>query len=220
MADINLAGLFTTPEEIRQKRIDDLRKQQMAISGMGGSWDALLGQVAASGNMLGNQLTENMAGMFGMKTKEEADAQKVQDMARVIDWNAPEDLNQFAMALNDMGMTKQAVQVLQQRQNLLDQQYTQEQRDLKDAQGIPPRVEEKTIMVPRTTSKGKIVLDENDKPIYDPKTIKVYYDFNKETKKWEKRGDKATTSEGGDMKIHDEESLNEYFAKRYQGGQP
>ena len=220
MADNIYAGLFTSPDQIRQKRLDDLAKQQMMVSGSGGSWDQLLGQVAASGNLMANQLTEGVAGMFGMKTKEEANAAKVQEMAKAIDWNAPEDLNQFAMALNDMGMTKQAVQVLQQRQSVLNQQAADEDRATKIAQGPAPHVEEKTVWIPRTTSKGKPVLDDNGDPVFEPKTIKTYYDWNNTTKKWEKRGDAATASEGGDMKIHDEASFNEYLMKRYQGGQP
>lgn len=218
MADIS--GMFTTPDQIRQQRMDALMKRQQANAGLGGTYAGLLGQIAAGGGTTGATMAEAMGRVFGLGTAEEAQASQVQDMAKMIDWNSPEDLNQFAIALNDMGMTKQAIQILQQRQSVLNQQAADEDRATKIAQGPAPRVEEKTVWIPRTTSKGKPVLDDNGDPIFEPKTIKTYYDWNNTTKKWEKRGDNATASEGGDMKIHDQASLDAYFAKRYQGGQP
>lgn len=111
MADNMYAGLFTSPEQIRQKRLDDLAKQQMMVSGSGGSWDQLLGQVAASGNLLGNQLTESMAGMFGMKTKEEDKAAQIQDMASNLNLETAQGKKLMARMLNNQGLTEQAMKM-------------------------------------------------------------------------------------------------------------
>ena len=37
------SGLFTTPQELQASRINALRNRQAQISGMGGSYDALIG---------------------------------------------------------------------------------------------------------------------------------------------------------------------------------
>ena len=118
---IDFAGMFTDPNSFRDQRLQDLMQQRAGISQMGGSMNQLLGQVAAGGGATGAQLAEGLGGMFGLKTREEAQAQKVQDMAGMIDMNDPEDLNQFAKALNSMGMTKEAVMVLDKRQRVIEQ---------------------------------------------------------------------------------------------------
>jgi hypothetical protein len=218
MADIT--GMFQDPNAIRQARIDDILKQYQATSQMGGSMNQLLGQVAAAGSNVGSLMAEGAAGMFGMSTPEEAKAAELQAMMQSIDPNSPDQLAEMAKIMNGLGYTKEAIAVMDKRQSVLNQQAADEDRATKIAQGPAPRIEEKTVWIPRTTSKGKPVLDDNGDPVFEPKTIKTYYDWNNTTKKWEKRGDAATASEGGDMKIHDEASFNEYLMKRYQGGQP
>lgn len=177
MADNIYAGLFTSPDQIRQKRLDDLRKQQMMVSGSGGSWDQLLGQVAASGNLMANQLTEGVAGMFGMQTKEEAKAQAVQDLAKSINWDNPEDLTSFAKQLNDMGMTEQAVKVLDiRRKNMADAEAAGKRnvykkvikymQDPSDPYGRPIPYETSIQVTQVKDDKGNWVdLDEQGKPV-------------------------------------------------------
>lgn len=180
MADNMYAGLFTSPEQIRQKRLDDLAKQQMMVSGSGGSWDQLLGQVAASGNLMANQLTEGVAGMFGMQTKEEAKAQAVQDLAKSINWDNPEDLTSFAKQLNDMGMTEQAVKVLDiRRKNMADAEAAGKRNvykkvikymaDPSDPLGRPIPYETSIQVTQVKDDKGNWVdLDDQGKPVNTP----------------------------------------------------
>lgn len=74
------AGLFTTPQELQAKQLDALRNRQAAIANMGGSYDALLGQIAAGGGTTGAMLAQGIKGMFGLKSNEEIQAQKMQDI--------------------------------------------------------------------------------------------------------------------------------------------
>lgn len=220
MAD-NIAGLFTNPNSYRDARLDELMKQRAAIGQMGGSMSGLLGQVAAGGGATGLMMAEGLAGMLGMSTPEEAKAAELQAMAEsgAYDLGTSEGLANFAKDLNGLGYTKEALMIMDKRNSILDRELASEDRATKIAQGPAPRVEEKTVWIPRTTSKGKPVLDDNGDPVFEPKTVKTYYDWNNTTKKWEKRGDAATASEGGDMKIHDQASFDAYLAKR-SGGQP
>lgn len=107
----DIAGLFTSPESIRQKRLDEIAAQQAANARMGGSWDSLLGQIAASGNTTGAMLAEAGSSMFGLKTAEEAKAAQIQDMAAGIDTSTPQGLQLFARMLNNQGMTAEAIKV-------------------------------------------------------------------------------------------------------------
>jgi len=121
-------GMFTTPEEIRAQRADDILKQYQNTAQMGGSMNQLLGQVAAAGSNVGSLMAESGARMFGLQTPEEAQAAKLQEASKAIDWNNPEDLNQMAKYLNDVGMTEQAIKVLEKRQGLLDREVVAEDR--------------------------------------------------------------------------------------------
>jgi hypothetical protein len=176
MADIT--GMFQDPNAIRQSRIDDILKQYQATSQMGGSMNQLLGQVAAAGSNVGNLMAEGAAGMFGMTTPQEAQAKKIQEMASVIDWNAPEDLNQFAMALNDMGMTKQAIQVLEKRQGVINQQNADADRAEKKAKGD---IRRRTTTIPVSV------------PIWDTKKTKIVgYKKEMQTVSWDQTWDAAS----------------------------
>lgn len=178
---IDFAGMFADPTSFRDERLKDLMQQRAGISQMGGSMNQLLGQVAAGGGATGAQLAEGIGGMFGLQTREEAQAQKVQDMAKMIDMNQPEDLNQFAMALNDMGMTKEAVMVLEKRQAVLDKMNADADRSERIAKGdIRQRTATIDVNVPRFDSKGQLVG-------YFPEKQTVRWDqtWNPKTQKWE-----------------------------------
>lgn len=179
---MDYSGLFTTPAELQSARIDELMKQRQGISNMGGSMSGLLGQVAAGGGATGAMMAEGLGGMLGLKTQQEANAQQIQDMAKVIDWNAPEDLNQFAMALNDMGMTKQAVQILEKRQNVINQQNADADRAEKKAKGdLRRRSATVPVQVPIwDTKKTKIVGYKQEM-----QTVSWDQTWNPDTQKWE-----------------------------------
>ena len=133
----DIAGLFTSPESIRQKRLDEIAAQQAANARMGGSWDSLLGQIAASGNTTGAMLAEAGSSMFGLKTPEEAKAAAIEGMAAGIDTNTPEGLQLFARKLNEQGMTAEAIKVFEiakaREAQQLDMEYKKKQmKNLKE----------------------------------------------------------------------------------------
>lgn len=133
----DIAGLFTSPEAVRQKRLDEIAAQQAANARMGGSWDSLLGQIAASGNTTGAMLAEAGSSMFGLKTPEEAKAAAIEGMAAGIDTNTSEGLQLFARKLNEQGMTAEAIKVFEiakaREAQQLDMDYKRKQmKNLKE----------------------------------------------------------------------------------------
>lgn len=90
---IDYSGLFASPADIRGQRIDNLMKERMAVKGMGGSMSGLLGQVAAGS---GGMLAEATAGVFGLKTAQEVEAEQKSAIANTIDWNDPTSLREGA----------------------------------------------------------------------------------------------------------------------------
>lgn len=116
---MDISGMFTSPQEIRQARLDDLRKRQAANSQMGGSYNQLLGQIAAGGGVTGGMLAEGLGRAFGMKSAEEAQAEKIQSVAAGLD-NTPESWNAFAKQLNNMGLMEQAMKALEHSRTLRD----------------------------------------------------------------------------------------------------
>ena len=112
-------GLFTSPDEIRSKRLDDIIASQAATARMGGSMDALLGQVAAGGYNTGALMAEGTAGMFGLTTPEESKAMKLQKlMTDIQNSNDPDALLGAAAEMNKMGMTREAVLVADRARKL------------------------------------------------------------------------------------------------------
>jgi len=75
---VDYSGLFVSPDELRQQKLAGLQKRQTAISGMGGSMDALLGQIAAGGGTTGAMMAQGLGSMFGLKTNQEMQAEKMQ----------------------------------------------------------------------------------------------------------------------------------------------
>ena len=75
---IDYSGLFATPTDLRNKRMDALQQQRSQVGAMGGSMAGLLGQVAAGGGALGAQLAENIGQGFGLQTRQEKEAERTQ----------------------------------------------------------------------------------------------------------------------------------------------
>ena len=110
-----LEGMFTTPQDIRNKRMDELLAERQAIGRMGGSFDQLLGQVAAGGSATGAMLAEGTAGMFGLQTPEEAKAIKVQGLMKGLQGNTdPQAYYSAAKQLNDMGYIRESIALIEQ----------------------------------------------------------------------------------------------------------
>lgn len=180
---IDFAGMFADPNSFRDQRLQDLMQQRAGISQMGGSMNQLLGQVAAGGGATGAQLAEGIGGMFGLQTREEAQAKQLQDMASQVSMEDPVALGAFAKRLNDMGMTKQAVQVMEKRQSVIDQLNADEDRKRKNA--LPERrTYNQIIYKPMQTGSGK-----NAKIVQVPMEVTVTEEgiYNPQTGKWDWR---------------------------------
>ena len=85
----DFTGLFKTPEQVRAEQLGALEARNAQIAGMGGSMSGLLGQVAAG---RGAQLAQVTADIFGMKTAEEAQAAKRQQLLSSVDTTDPQSL--------------------------------------------------------------------------------------------------------------------------------
>jgi hypothetical protein len=178
----DLTGMFTTPEQLRQKRINDLMMQQASNARMGGSMDALLGQVAAAGNVTGGALTEAARGMFGLQSADEAKAATLNDMAGNYDLNTSAGLASFAKQLNDLGMTKESIMVMDKYQSVLGTERAEADRQERIAKG-EIRTMRKTIPVQVpvwNTKKTEIV---GTKP--EMQQVVWTQTWNSDTKEWE-----------------------------------
>ena len=206
MAD-GIMGMFTTPQEIRQKQIE---AERTAYDKAMMSGDAFM-----QGQAMGRRIGGSVGGMLGVSTPEEQKAAELQAMAENMDLNTSTGLAEFAKMLNGLGYTKEAIQVMEKRDSVFDRERRMATEDEAAAQGVKPRVEERTVPVIRTY-KGKPVLDENDQPIYDLEKVKVYFDWNSATKKWEQRGNNSDTGTGNEgAKFHNLDSFNEALRKKY-----
>lgn len=164
-------GLFDTPEDIQNRRIDSMMQNRRAISNMGGGWSQLLGQVAAGGGATGEMLAEGAGRMFGLQTEEEKKADEIQAMMSTAMKNMddPAAVSNMARLLNERGYTKEALALMEIRSQRLGDQLTQERIDASKA------------------GTGQIVSvqtgnREDGAPIY------TYYKYNSRTGKMEEVG--------------------------------
>ena len=171
-----IAGMFADPNSFRDERLNDLMKQRQAIGQMGGSMNQLLGQVAAGGGATGAMMAEGLGGMFGMKTAEEAKAAQLQNIAGNFDLDTSAGLASFAKQLNDMGMTKEAIQIMEKRDSVLDRERRMSEEDTQKAmregklrEGMP-----KYEMRVRTDSKGNPIIGPNGKPLMERVKVPTY----------------------------------------------
>jgi hypothetical protein len=177
-----IAGMFADPNSFRDERINDLMKQRQAISNMGGSMSDLLGQVAAGGGATGAMMAEGLGGMFGLKTREEQKAAQLNDMASNFDLNTSTGLASFAKQLNDMGMTKEAIMVMDKYQSVLGAERAEADRQERIAKG-DTRTMTKPVMLQEPvwdTKKTKVV---GYKPVV--KNVSWTQTWNPKTKTWE-----------------------------------
>lgn len=138
MVNSIVGSLFSNPEDIKAERQKELQAQMLkAQTPLTGSIDSLLGSVVASGAARGNMLGNQVRGMFGVQSPEEQKAAQVQGMVKsVTDFNDPEQLKQLAQQLNNAGMTKEAVQVLELYRKAVSDKQAQEDRSRKQAKEI------------------------------------------------------------------------------------
>jgi hypothetical protein len=109
-----IAGMFSTPEAIRDQRIAEIAAaQRQAAMPRGGSISDLNAVVAGGGYLQGQMFGEQLGGMLGLKTREEDKAAQIQDMASNLNLETPQGLALFARMLNNQGMTEEAMRVFE-----------------------------------------------------------------------------------------------------------
>ena len=142
---MDYSGLFKNPADIRAGRVQQLMKQQQQLGTMGGSMAGLLGQVAGGGNVLGGLLAEGIAQTAGLKTQEEKQAQKAQDIFKTIDPEDPESYFKAAKELSSSGLTKAAMAMMEKGTTVKAQQQELEYRALAESRAstlFPLQVEQ------------------------------------------------------------------------------
>lgn len=199
MAIDTFAGMFTSPEDIRNQRIAEIEAaRQRAMTPSGGTLAGLNAMVAGSGYSAGQALGERLGGMFGLKTREEAQAQQLQDMASQVSMEDPDALGAFAKQLNEMGMTKEAIAVLEKRNAVIEQQVrdTQRKREEEDRQrGIAQgktRTITDTVMRPMSIGSGK-----NAQVVMVPEQVQYTEVWNEKKKQWERVGEGVAQGASG-----------------------
>lgn len=99
------AGMFQNPALIREDRLAALQQQQAAQRQMGGSMSGLLGQVAAGA---GGVMAEGLAGMFGLQTAQEKQAEQTQGILNTVDNNDKASIESGIKAAKAAGLSKVA----------------------------------------------------------------------------------------------------------------
>jgi len=118
---LDMSGLFVNPALIRDKRIDAIAQQQQSLGQLGGSMSGLLGQVAGGGNIMGQVLAEGIARGAGLKTQEEAQAEKAQSIFKNLDQSSAESVMGASKELADLGLTKASFAMAQQGMKLQEE---------------------------------------------------------------------------------------------------
>jgi len=171
-------GMFTTPQEVRQKQLEAERAayDKAMLSG-----DAFM-----QGQAMGRRIGGSVGGMMGMTSAEEVRAAQLQDMAGNFDLDTSAGLTAFAKQLNDMGMTKEAIQVLGKRDSVIDRERRTAEEDTEKAmregkirEGIP-----KYEMRVRTDSKGNPLVGPNGKPLMERVKVPTYERWSEKEQRW------------------------------------
>ncbi len=183
-----LDGLFTTPEDVR-------KKQQQAIKAM-----MLTNPSMARGMMT----ARGAAGMMGLKTDEEREAMKLQELMKSTSMQDPQSLLALAKRLNERGNTRQAIAIAD-RARTLQQAIDQKQRQAtQDAQAAEDRAFRLSDAEWKRNHRTQNVYESVNVPVYGKDGSIIGYKseqrqvtehWNPETQKWERR--QASSSAGG-----------------------
>jgi len=150
---MDYSGLFKNPAEIRAGRVGNIVRQQQQLGGLGGSMSGLLGQVAGGGNIMGQMLAEGIAGATGMKTEEEKQAETAQKIFQTIEPDDPESYFKAAKALNDAGLTKASLAMVEKGTQTKTQQQEAQYRANQEARAqtlFPLQVQQATANIAST----------------------------------------------------------------------
>ena len=150
-------GMFDSPEDIKNKRMQDIMDAQTRLSQSGGSMSQLLGQVAGQGLLTGRKLGEIGGSMAGLSSRSENKAAELQAMMQSIDPNNPNDLANMAKMMNELGYTKEAIAILERRNQVVNQQNKEQEAATKQAQGKTRNMYVDTVVPARFDKEGNLL---------------------------------------------------------------
>jgi hypothetical protein len=102
-------GLFSSPEEVRDSRLAQIRKLQQENAPKGFNFGVSLGQ----------GMRESANNMLGITNPMEAKAAELQAMMQSVAPDDIEGLANIARMMNELGYTKEAIAVMQQRDSVV-----------------------------------------------------------------------------------------------------
>lgn len=150
-------GLFASPEEVRNARIDEIRQRQMESAPKGFNF----------GMSLGQGMRESANNILGITNPMEAKAAELQAMMQSIDPNSPDDLANIAKMMNELGYTKEAIALLERRNAVVNQQNKEQEAATKQAQGktrnmyvdrvVPARYDKKGTLLSAARTESRII---------------------------------------------------------------
>ena len=150
-------GMFTSPEEVKNKRMQDIMDARTRLSQSGGSMNQLLGQVAGQGLLTGRSIGEAVGSMAGLSTKSEQKAAELQAMMQSVDPTDPDALANIAKMMNELGYTKEAIAILERRNAVLSNQREQEKYKTEKAQGKTRNMYVDTVVPARFDKEGNLL---------------------------------------------------------------
>jgi hypothetical protein len=162
-------GLFSTPEEVRNTRLEEIRRLQQDNAPKGFNFGVSLGQ----------GMRESANNILGITDPMEAKAAELQAMMQSVDPNDPTSLMQMAKMMNELGYTKEAIELLKladQRQKSVSEAQAAE---TKKAQGTTREVSK---IVYRKMSIGS---GDNAQIVQVPVQVRVTQRWNNEKNQWE-----------------------------------
>jgi hypothetical protein len=124
MAIDMLGGLFTTPEELKQARMDKITAAETDLLS-----SDLLTQVAAGGTLAGRRIGERMGSMFGLQTAEEKQAEETQTTLKGLEPNNVDSLTNAINRFKEAGNAKAALYFTEKRDKLVETNLANAQKE-------------------------------------------------------------------------------------------
>lgn len=150
-------GLFSTPEEVRDLRLAQIRKLQQESAPKGFNFGVSLGQ----------GMRESANNILGITNPMEAKAAELQAMMQSVDPADPDALANIAKMMNELGYTKEAIAILERRNAVLSNQREQEKYKTEKAQGktrnmyvdtvVPARFDKESNLLSAARTESRII---------------------------------------------------------------
>lgn len=162
-------GLFATPEEVRDQRLAQIRQLQQENAPKGFNF----------GMSLGQGMRESANNILGITDPMEAKAAELQAMMQSVDPDDPASLMQMAKMMNELGYTKEAIELLKLADQRQKTANAAADRATKEAQGTTREVS-KVVMRKMSIGSG-----DNAQVVEVPVQMRVTQRWNNKTQQWE-----------------------------------